>query len=160
MPDLANWVAGASAVKTAFDTLKSAIGLVKEAKDLLPEGHQREKAIAMALDSASTSAKIAEAELAKALGYELCKCQFPPTAMLTIGHMTANQTPATALGKPVFECPRCGRNTQHRSAFKGPSRETKARRREPAPSPDRAHVRNGGMVVGEGPPARSQLVAN
>jgi hypothetical protein len=97
-------------VKTAFDTLKSAIGLVKEAKDLLPADDQREKAIAMALDSASTSAKIAEAEMAKALGYELCKCQFPPTPMLTIGHMTANQPPATALGKPVFECPRCGSN--------------------------------------------------
>jgi hypothetical protein len=32
--------------------LKSAIGLVKEAKDLLPADDQREKAIAMALDSA------------------------------------------------------------------------------------------------------------
>jgi hypothetical protein len=110
LPDLTNWATGAAAVKTAFDTLKSAIGLVKEAKDLLPADDQREKAIAMALDSASTSAKIAEAEMAKALGYELCKCQFPPTPMLTIGHMTANQTPATALGKPVFECPRCGSN--------------------------------------------------
>jgi hypothetical protein len=60
--------------------------------------------------SASTSAKIAEAEMAKALGYELRKCEFPPTPMLTIGYVTANQTPATALGKPVFECPRCGSN--------------------------------------------------
>jgi hypothetical protein len=45
MPDLTSWVTGAAAVKTAFDTLKSAIGLVKEAKDLLPADDQREKAI-------------------------------------------------------------------------------------------------------------------
>jgi hypothetical protein len=95
----------------------AAFGLVKEAKDLLPADDQREKAIAMALDSASTSAKIAEAEMAKALGYELCKCQFPPTPMLTIGHMTANPTPATSLGKPVFECPRCGNNNSEPFGF-------------------------------------------
>jgi hypothetical protein len=71
----------------------------------------------MALDSASTSAKIAEAEMAKALGYELCKCQFPPTTVLTIGHMTANKTPATAVGKPVFECPRCGSNNSAPFSF-------------------------------------------
>jgi len=106
MPDLANWVAGAAAVKSAFDTLKSAIGLLKEAKDLLPEGDQREKAITLALDSASSSAKIAEAEVAKALGYELYKCEFPPTPMLTVGEL--NGRPKTG---PVYECPKCGFNT-------------------------------------------------
>jgi len=64
MPDVASWVAGASAVKSAFDTLKSAIGFLKEAKGLLPEGDQREKAI-----------------------YELCKCGFPPTPTLTVGEL-------------------------------------------------------------------------
>jgi hypothetical protein len=71
-------VAGAAAVKTAFDTLKSAIGLVKEAKDLLPADDQREKAIAMTLDLASTSAKIAEAEMAKALGTNFASANFRP----------------------------------------------------------------------------------
>jgi hypothetical protein len=129
MPDLASWVTGAAAVKTAFDTLRSAIGLLKEAKDLLPEGDQREKAITVALDAATTSAKIAEAEIAKALGYELCKCEFPPTPMLTVGYMTANQTPATALGKPVFECPRCGINNAAPFTFQ---RATPAQRKPPA----------------------------
>jgi hypothetical protein len=32
MPDLTNWVAGAAAVKSTFDTLKSAIGLLEDAK--------------------------------------------------------------------------------------------------------------------------------
>jgi hypothetical protein len=106
MPDLTNWVAGAAAVKSTFDTLKSAIGLLKDAKGLLPEGDQREKAITMALDSAAASAKIAEAEVAKALGYELCKCEFPPTPMLTVGEL--NGRPKTG---PVYECPKCGFNT-------------------------------------------------
>jgi hypothetical protein len=95
-----------AAAKATFDTLKSAIGLLKDAKDLLPEGDQREKAITMALDSASASAKIAEAEIAKALGYELCKCEFPPTPMLTVGEHSGR--PKTG---PVYECPKCGFNT-------------------------------------------------
>src|ERR1700738_4802548 len=40
MPELTNWVAGAAAVKSAFDTSKSVFGLLKEAKGLLPEGDQ------------------------------------------------------------------------------------------------------------------------
>jgi hypothetical protein len=105
MPDLTNWVAGAAAVKSTFDTLKSAIGLLRDAKGLLPEGDQRE-AITIALDSASASAKIAEAEVAKALGYELCRCDFPPTPMLTVGEL--NGRPKIG---PVYECPKCGFNT-------------------------------------------------
>jgi hypothetical protein len=78
MPYLTNWVAGAVAVRSTLDTLKSAIGLLRDAKGLLPEGDQREKAITIALDSASASASVAEAEVAKALGYELCKWSFRP----------------------------------------------------------------------------------
>jgi hypothetical protein len=113
MPDLASWVTGAAAVKTAFDTLKSAIGLVKEAKDLLPEDDQRGKAITAALETAATSAKIAEAEVAKALGYELCKCEFPPTPMLTVGELSGRPK----IG-PVYECPKCGFNTASPYTYK------------------------------------------
>jgi hypothetical protein len=102
-------VSGLSAVKTTFDALRAAIGLVKDTKDLLPK-NDTTAVITAALVTAESSSRVAEAEVAKALGYELCKCQFPPTPMLTIGNMTANQTPATAFGKPVFECPRCGYN--------------------------------------------------
>ena len=50
MPYLTNWVAGAVAVRSTLDTLKSAIGLLRDAKGLLPEGDQREKAITIALE--------------------------------------------------------------------------------------------------------------
>jgi hypothetical protein len=49
---------------------------------------------------------VAEAQLAKALGYQLCYCTFPPTAMLTVG-----QTLGRPSYVPVYECPKCGYNT-------------------------------------------------
>lgn len=96
----------AGAMKTTFDALRSALGLLKDAKDALPSGDHRQKAIAQALATAESSSKIAEAEIAKALGYELCKCEFPPTIMLTVGEHGGR--PKTG---PVYECPKCGFNT-------------------------------------------------
>jgi hypothetical protein len=84
MPDPLTIVSGISAVKTTFDALRTAIGLVKDTKDLLPKG-EKTAVITAALVAAESSSQIAEAEVAKALGYELCKCQFPPTPMLTVG---------------------------------------------------------------------------
>jgi len=100
-------VSGISAVKTTFDALRSAIGLVKDTKDLLPKSNTT-ASITAALATAESSSRIAEAEVAKALGYELCKCQFPPTPMLTVGSI---DNPAAKMRGPVFECPRCGFNT-------------------------------------------------
>jgi hypothetical protein len=99
-------VSAIAALKPTFEAIRSAIGLVKDAKDLLPPDDKREAAISQALVMAESSAKIAEAEIAKALGYELCKCAFPPTIMLTVGEH--NGRPTTG---PVYECPRCGFNT-------------------------------------------------
>jgi hypothetical protein len=108
MPDPGTIVTAVSAAKTTFDAVRSAIGLVKETKDLLPEG-EKKAAITAALVTAESSSRIAEAEVAKALGYELCKCSFPPTIMLTVGEHNGL---VTELGiGPVFECPRCGYNT-------------------------------------------------
>jgi hypothetical protein len=102
-------IAGISAMKTTFDALRSAIGSVKETKDLLPKD-EKSATIAAALDAAEASSKIAEAEVAKALGFELCNCEFPPTAMLTVGFFdrpVAKRNP----GDPVHECPKCGIDT-------------------------------------------------
>jgi hypothetical protein len=106
LPDPITIVGAATAIKTTFDALRSAMGLLKDAKGLLPSGDQREAAISQALATAESSSKIAEAEIAKSLGYELCKCEFPPTPMLTVGEH--NGRPKTG---PVYECPKCGFNT-------------------------------------------------
>jgi hypothetical protein len=92
-------------VKNAFDLVRLALGTASDVKALLPDGPQRQAATA-AIENAENQTKIAEASIAKALGYELCKCSFPPTPMLTVGHrMTA--------GKPVivFECSKCSITT-------------------------------------------------
>jgi hypothetical protein len=102
------WLHGAAAVKAAFDSLRSAIGLVRDARSLAGGTEQQNKVVEQALDHAERSASIAEAEVAKALGYELCKCTFPPTIMLTVGYRSGR--PPTNTG-PVFECPKCGFDT-------------------------------------------------
>jgi hypothetical protein len=114
MPDPVTIASGIAAAKTAFDALRAAIGLVKDSKELLPQGPKTE-VISAALATAVSSSQFAEAEIAKALGYELCKCEFPPTPMLTVGSIQATATTWV----PVFECPKCGYNTA------GPRRYTR-----------------------------------
>jgi hypothetical protein len=106
MPDPLTIAGAAAAFKSTFDALRSAMGLLKDAKELLPPGDQRQQAITQALATAESSSKIAEAEIAKALGYELCKCEFPPTIMLTVGEHLGR--PKTG---PVYECQKCGFNS-------------------------------------------------
>ena len=108
MPDPMLIASAIGALKPTFDALRSAMGLLKDAKDLLPAGDQREPAISQALVTAESSSKIAEAEIAKALGYELCKCKFPPAPMLTVGFI--DNKDAGLMG-PVYECPKCGYNS-------------------------------------------------
>ncbi len=123
MPDPVTLVTSLSAIKTTFDALRSAIGLVKETKELLPKG-ETTATITAALATAESSSRIAEAEVAKALGYELCKCQFPPTPMLTVGYHTRSQSHRP--GSPVFECPKCGINSAGPFMFEraAPERES------------------------------------
>jgi hypothetical protein len=80
------WLQTASAVKTMIDSFRSAIGLAKEANAIGGGTAEQKKAVDTALATASSSAALAEVEIAKTFGYPLCKCQFPPTPMLTIGY--------------------------------------------------------------------------
>jgi|ERR1700733_710609 hypothetical protein len=106
MVDPITVVGGITAVKTTFDALRTAIGLVKDTKELLPK--EKADVVNAALATAESSSRIAEAEVAKALGFELCKCNFPPTIMLTVGEHNGRTNLGTG---PVYECPRCGYNT-------------------------------------------------
>jgi hypothetical protein len=107
------WAQGAAALKTAFDMFRSAIGLYRDVRPGA-ESPEQTKAITAALDQAEAAARVAEAEIAKALGYELCKCEFPPTVMLSVGYTTDR---GKEKGGPVFECPKCGYNTSGGWAF-------------------------------------------
>jgi hypothetical protein len=67
--------------KLAMDGMKSALGLVKSATDMLPDGQEKE-ATEQALIEAEGAFDIAKASAAKEFGYHLCKCTFPPQIML------------------------------------------------------------------------------
>jgi hypothetical protein len=69
-----------ASIAETFGLLRSALALVKDAKDVLPK-HQQ-KAVDETLQKADQAAKIAEANLAQGLGYQLCQCTWPPQIML------------------------------------------------------------------------------
>jgi len=84
-----------------FDTLTkgislfgSALSALKQARDLLPDGSQKADATAM-LERAERELKVAEGEVAKKMGYEICRKHFPPEIMLSGDDA-------------VWECPKCG----------------------------------------------------
>ncbi len=86
-------------IKSALGLFATAIGAAKKAKDLLPDSSEK-KAVEQSLEEAEKQSKLAEAKIAQALGYELCKCTFPPPIMLSQGYRDHRET---------FECPRCHR---------------------------------------------------
>ncbi len=102
------WAQGANAFKAIFDGLRGAVGLLRDIRSAGAGNEAQQQLVDEALDKAEKAAKIAEAEVAKALGYELCKCEFPPIPMVTVGQM--EQRGANKAG-PVYECPKCGYNT-------------------------------------------------
>src|SRR6188472_533223 len=108
--DPATWAQGWTAAKTAFDSVRSAISMVRDVRSLGGGTEQEQKAIDNALTIASSSTAIAEAQLAQSFGYELCRCAFPPTPMTTIGYFNHSHGNKTE-GDPVYECPKCGFNT-------------------------------------------------
>jgi predicted RNA-binding Zn-ribbon protein involved in translation (DUF1610 family) len=98
---------GATAFKTIFDGLRSAIGMLRDLRETEGSGSaEQKKLVDQALDRAEQATKVAEAQVAQALGYELCKCKFPPTIMLTVGYAHNARHKGT-----VYECPKCGHDT-------------------------------------------------
>lgn len=106
-------VTAAGAVKAVFDSLRGAVGLIKDVKDALPADKQQ--AATLVLETSERQIAIAEAEIAQALGYQLCQCTFPPQIMLAVG--TRVMEYHAAKNQKVFECARCGINTAHPYGF-------------------------------------------
>lgn len=104
--DPAALTSGVQAAKLGFDTIRSLFGVLKDAKDAMPKGAKSD-AVGLAIEQSEKHFAIAEAQIAKGLGYQLCKCEFPPTIMLTVGNTYARGIPQG----PVYECPKCQFNT-------------------------------------------------
>jgi hypothetical protein len=83
-----DWTAYLTAAKTALDIFK---GIRAE----LPQGPKAEQA-EKEIERAEQALQLTEAELAKALGFRLCRCEFPPPIMLWNKNERASF------------CPKCG----------------------------------------------------
>ena len=110
--DIPTIVAGAGALKTGFDTVRSVLGLVKDVQGILPPGEKKD-VIGHSLAQAEREIQLAEAQIAKALGYRLCRCVFPPIPMLLAGYRLDFQN----IHFYVYECPVCKTNTAELAAW-------------------------------------------
>ena len=84
--DFAPITVGAEAVRSGLSILRTALGIANDAKELLPDGDQK-KRVGDVLEIAARRLRDGEAAIADALGYQLCRCQFPPTPMVKVGHL-------------------------------------------------------------------------
>jgi hypothetical protein len=96
-----------AAIAEVFGLFRTALGAVKDAKELLP-GHQQ-KVVDETLEKAGIAAAAAEAQLAQELGYQLCKCAWPPRIMIR----KQVESGVRGSGKDAFRreswvCPSCG----------------------------------------------------
>lgn len=78
----------------------AAIGLLRAAQALLPNGPKRAE-IAEKIEAAERALGLSNATAAKALGYELCKCTFPPQIMLWNEAKEALVCPSQTCGRTV-----------------------------------------------------------
>jgi hypothetical protein len=74
---------------------KNAIDIVKGLLSLLPKGDKADQA-KIEIEKADAALDTSKAELAKKLGFHLCRCQFPPPIMLWDNNQRVNV------------CPECG----------------------------------------------------
>lgn len=67
-----------------FGLMNQALDLFKKARDAMPDTEERRE-LTRKLAEVESAFKIAEAKAAQELGYELCRCAWPPTIMLAGG---------------------------------------------------------------------------
>ena len=96
---LSDLVTNPDALKSSIEATRSLIAAVKDLVSFWPNDGKREAAL-KAVASAERAALIAEAQIAQALGYRLCKCQFPPRPMLSTGRFDDH-------GVQIYQCPDC-----------------------------------------------------
>jgi hypothetical protein len=102
MTDLTAITEGIALFKSGMEGIRSAFGIWKDIRAAMPEGSQRDE-VTRALEQSEQQFRIAEAQIAKGLGYTLCECAFPPTPMLTVGWINGR-----VVSSAVHRCPRCG----------------------------------------------------
>lgn len=78
--------------------LCSLVSTIKSVIDMLPK--KEKEAASRQLAEVEEKFQIAQTQIAKELGYELCRCTWPPQIMLRAGEAEYGEK---------FRCPACGR---------------------------------------------------
>ena len=105
-------------IKIGLSLFSEAVKLAKTTKDLLPESKDKD-VISQSLESADKAARLAEVQVAQALGYQLCKCTFPPQIMLSKGYKQQNYN-----HEEEYICSNCGKSNIKPPAPRLPSRNS------------------------------------
>ncbi|CAG1016360.1 hypothetical protein ANAEL_05580 [Anaerolineales bacterium] len=82
------------ALKQGLSAIAAILGMLKQAKDLLPDGKNKEE-IADQVEKAERQMQTAEIQIAKILGHEICTNHWPSGIMLSAD-------------KKHWKCPMCG----------------------------------------------------
>jgi hypothetical protein len=105
---------GLGALRAGVEALSSAWRLIKDIRASGKPTEEQSQLIDRAISEAGKAAKIAEVQMAQSLGFKLCKCEFPPNIMLSVGYRIV---PGFSEPEHVFECKSCGLNTAAPFAF-------------------------------------------
>lgn len=92
-------------VRIGVSLLGESIGLIKKTQELLPDSPDKEL-IGRSLAEADKASKLAESQIALALGYNLCQCTFPPQIMLSQGYKEQQRH-----HEEEFVCPSCNKSS-------------------------------------------------
>jgi hypothetical protein len=95
-----------ASITEMFGLFRSAVGAVRDVKGLLP-AHQQ-KPVEETLQKAELVAKTAEAKLAAGLGYQLCRCSWPPNIMIRTSAGRLMGRPGQAYRNETWKCEACG----------------------------------------------------
>jgi len=99
-------------MKDSLNGISRAIALVNEVITLLSntsslsQSAENKNAIDESLLHAKKASDLAEIQIAEALGYELCKCTFPPQIMLSQGYTEVRDDYSEE-----YICPRCKKSS-------------------------------------------------
>ena len=102
-----------SDLTTFLTAAKTALDIIKGIRSELPQGMRKDE-VGNQIDAAEEALETSEGELAKALGFKLCQCTFPPQIMLWKEQQNA------------FACPNpdCGRKIERPQANLGRPRSS------------------------------------
>lgn len=102
--DLSTFTGGLAIFKSGMEAFRVAVGLAKDVRELLPKADGDQ--LAERLEQSERAMDAAEAQLLQGIGFPICHCEKPGTAMLTIGRQRVRLPEGGLKWVQLHECPR------------------------------------------------------